>query len=51
MDPAALEAVGVGGGVVPMVLEAVGVAAAWTQRRQRGHGKFWPPDGVQVKIL
>jgi hypothetical protein len=30
-------------------MEAVGVA--WSRRRRRGRGKFWQPDGVQVKIL
>jgi hypothetical protein len=33
-------------------MEAVGVvAAAWTQRRRIGRGKFWQPDDVKVKIL
>jgi hypothetical protein len=32
-------------------MEAVGVAAAWTQRRRRGHEKFSQSDSVQVKIL
>jgi hypothetical protein len=37
--------------VVPTTLEAVEVAAAWTQRRRTGRGKFWQLDDVQVKIL
>jgi hypothetical protein len=37
--------------MVPTMLEAVEVAAAWTQRRRRGRRKFWQPDDVQVKIL
>jgi hypothetical protein len=32
-------------------VEVVGVAAAWTRRRQRRRGKFWQPDNIQVKIL
>jgi hypothetical protein len=33
-------------------MEAVGVvAAAWNQWRRIGHGKFWQPDDVKVKIL
>jgi hypothetical protein len=32
-------------------MEAVGVAAAWTQQRRRGREKFSQSDGVQVKIL
>jgi hypothetical protein len=37
--------------VVPTALEVVGMVAAWTQWHRRGRGKFWQPDGVQVKIL
>jgi hypothetical protein len=32
-------------------MEAVGMAAVWTQQRRRGHRKFWWLDGVQVKIF
>jgi hypothetical protein len=32
-------------------VEAVRVAVAWTRHRFRGRGKFWQPDGIQVKIL
>jgi hypothetical protein len=32
-------------------VETIGLAVAWTRRRRRGRGKFWQPDGIQVKIL
>jgi hypothetical protein len=32
-------------------VEVVGVAAAQTRWSRRRHGKFWQPDGIEVKIL
>jgi hypothetical protein len=32
-------------------VEPITVATVWTQRRRRGHKKFWQPDGVEVKII